>query len=65
VLRNGKGFSVQDHLMHQALGGVNGSAQSKERRSMVVYTGSQEVTAPSEPAVTLELEEQDSSNATV
>jgi len=53
VLRNGKGFSVQDHLMHQALGGVNGSAQSKERRSMVVYTGSQEVTAPSEPAVTL------------
>jgi len=63
--RNGKGFSAQDHLMHQALDGVNGSAQSKERRSKVAYTRSQEVTAPSEPAETSELEAQDSSNATV
>ena len=63
--RNGKGFSAQDHLMSQALGGVNGSAQSKERQAKIAYTRSQEVTAPSEPAVTPELEEQDSSNATV
>jgi hypothetical protein len=63
--RNGKGFSAQDHLMNQALGGANGSAQPKERQSQVSYTSSQEVTAPSEPSVTLEREEQDSSNATV
>jgi polyphosphate kinase len=63
--RNGKGFSVQDHLMSQALGGVNGSASSKERQIKVAYTRSQEVTAPVEPAVTPELEAEDSSNATV
>jgi len=63
--RNGKGFSVQDHLMSQALGGVNGSAQSKARQAKVAYTRSQEVTAPLEPAVTPELETEDSSNAAV
>lgn len=63
--RNGKGFSVQDHLMSQALGGVNGSAQFKERQAKVAYTRSQEVTAPLEPAVTPELEAEDSSNAAV
>jgi len=63
--RNGKGFSVQDHLMSQALGGVNGTAQSKERQAKVAYARSQEVAAPSEPAVTHELEAEDSSNATV
>ena len=63
--RNGKGFSVQDHLMSQSLGGVNDSAQSKERQAKVAYTRSQEVTAPLEPAVTPELEAEDSSNAAV
>ncbi|HXR32451.1 MAG TPA: polyphosphate kinase 1 [Verrucomicrobiae bacterium] len=63
--RNGKGFSAQDYLMNLAHGGINGLAQSKGRRSQVAYTKSQEVTAPTEPAVTLESEEQDSSNATV
>jgi polyphosphate kinase len=63
--RNGKGFSVQDHLMSQALGGVNGSAPSKERQAKFTYTGSQEVTAPSQPPATPELEAEDSSNATV
>ncbi len=63
--RNGKGFSVQDHLMSQALGGVNGSAPFKERRIKVAYTRSQEVTVPLEPAVSPELEAEDSSNATV
>ncbi len=63
--RNGKGFSVQDYLMSQALGGVNGSAASKERQIKVAYTRSQEVTVSLEPAVTPELEAEDSSNATV
>jgi len=63
--RNGKGFSAQDHLMSLAAGEVNGSAPSKEQKTQVAYTRSQEVTAPSDPAVTLEREEQDSSNATV
>ncbi len=63
--RNGKGFSVQDHLMSQALGGVNGSAPSKERQAKNAYTRSQEVAAPLEPAVTPEMEAEDSSNATV
>ena len=63
--RNGKGFSAQDHLMSQALGGVNSSAQSRERQAKIAYTRSQEVTAPLEPAVTPELETEDSSNAAV
>ncbi len=63
--RNGRGFSVQDHLMSQAHGGVNGSAPFKERQAKVTYTRSQEVTAPSEPPATPELEAEDSSNATV
>ena len=63
--RNGKGFSVQDHLMSQALRGVNGSAPSKERQAKFTYTRNQEVTAPSQPPATPELEAEDSSNATV
>lgn len=63
--RNGKGFSVQDHLMSLALGGVNGSASPKERQAKVAYTRSQEVTAPSQPPATPESEAEDSSNATV
>jgi hypothetical protein len=47
--RGGSGFSVQDHLMRLALGGVNGSAQSKERHTQVANTRSQKVTAPRNP----------------
>ncbi len=63
--RNGRGFSAQDHLMNQALGGLNGSAPTKERQAKVAYTRSQGMTAPSEPTLTPELEAEDSSNATV
>jgi len=62
---NGKSFCVQGHLMSLAAGGANGSAPAKERQTQVARIRSQEVTAPLDPAVTLEREEQDSSNATV
>src|SRR5271163_4724802 len=57
----GKGFSVQEELMRLASPAVNGSANSRGRRLAVAYTG-QSATVP---AVTLELEAEDSSNATV
>ena len=62
--KNGKGFSVQSHLMAQAHAGVNGSGKSKATPSRAVYTGTAEVSAPAEPPVPAE-EAQDSSNATV
>ena len=62
----GRGFSVQDHLMHLAHPAVNGSGASHEPLVNVAYTKDQEVTAPSDAAETPELEEiQDSLNATV
>ena len=62
----GKGFSVQDHLMHLAHPAVNGSGASHEQIVNVAYTKDQEVTALSDAAETPELEEiQDSLNATV
>src|SRR5277367_3847614 len=60
----GKGFSVQEELMRLASPAVNGSANSRGRRLAVAYTG-QSATVPTDPAVTLELEAEDSSNATV
>ena len=62
----GRGFSVQDHLMHLAHPAVNGSGASHKPLVNVAYTKDQEVTAPSDAAETPELEEiQDSLNATV
>ena len=63
--RNGRGFSVQDHLMSLATGGVNGSAHTREARTQLAHSQSEDVTVPPEPTATLEVEEQDSSNATV
>src|SRR5579863_9744638 len=60
----GKGLSVQEELMRLASPAVNGSANSRSRRLAVAYTTGQSATAP-DPAVTLELEAEDSSNATV
>ena len=62
--QNGKGFSVQAHLMSLAHGGVNGSAKFKKIDPSVAYNKSAEEAAPTQPAVPAE-EAQDSSNATV
>ena len=62
--KNGKGFSVQEHLMALARGPVNGSAKSREMASRVAYTRGTDGAAPSESAGPAE-ETQDSSNATV
>jgi hypothetical protein len=59
-----KRFSVQEHLMVLAHGGVNGSGKSGRLVSGVTYTKSAEGAAPAEPAVPAE-EVQDSLNATV
>ena len=63
--RKGKGFSVQEHLMRLAENGVNPSDKTNSEHSRVAYTGTQDGAAPSEPAVTTDLEVQDSLNATV
>ena len=62
--KNGKGFSVQSHLMGLAHGGVNGSGKPKQTPTHAAYTMNAEGTAPAEPAVPAE-EVQDSLNATV
>jgi len=59
--KNGKGFSVQSHLMAVAHAGVNSSAQGKGNSSGAVYA---EVSVAAEPHVPAE-EVQDSLNATV
>jgi hypothetical protein len=56
---------VQEELMRLASPAVNGSANSRGRRLAVAYTTGQSATVPTDPAVTLELEAEDSSNATV
>jgi len=62
--KGAKGFSVQEHLMALAHGGVNGSSQSRKLAPGVTYTSGAEGAAPAEPAVPAE-EVQDSLNATV
>jgi len=62
--KNGKGFSVQEHLMGLARGPVNGSGKSREMAARVTYTRGTEGAAPSESAGAAE-EAQDSLNATV
>jgi polyphosphate kinase len=59
------GFSVQEHLMKLAGGFVNGSGKSPEHYARIAYTKGEPGNAPSESAQTLELEVEDSSNATV
>ena len=62
--KGARGFSVQEHLMALAHGGVNGSRKSGKPASGVTYTKGAEEAAPAEPAVPAE-EVQDSLNATV
>src|SRR5262252_2641494 len=57
--KNGKGFSVQEHLMGLARGPVNGSGKSREMAARVTYTRGTEGAAPSESAGAAE-EAQDS-----
>jgi hypothetical protein len=68
-LRNGlagrrSGFSVQEHMMRSAHANVNGSGKSSGRQAGLAYTDSQAGKAP-ELTETLELEVQDSANATI
>jgi len=60
-----KEFSVQEHLMKLAGSLTNGSGTSRDHRGLVAYTKSEPGTVPVEPAEDLDLEVQDSSNATV
>ncbi|HTQ95372.1 MAG TPA: polyphosphate kinase 1 [Candidatus Acidoferrum sp.] len=63
--KGNQGFSVQEHLMKLATGFVNGSGKPQEHRPQIAYTKVEPGNVPSESAQTLELEVQDSSNATV
>jgi len=62
--QNGKGFSVQEHLMRVAHTDSNGSGKAREMAAKAAYTRSSDGAVPPPPAVTDE-EVQDSSNATV
>src|SRR5215472_7388153 len=62
--KNGKGFSVQNHLMAVAHGGVNSSGKTKTAPVPAAYTKGTEGIAPTEPTVPAD-EVLDSSNATV
>ena len=64
-VRGGNRFSVQEHLMEMTRGMVNGSGKPRARRPQVAYTKGEPGNVPSDPVQTLELEVQDSSNATV
>jgi polyphosphate kinase len=63
--RSSGGFSVQEHLMKLAGGFVNGSGASREHYAKIAYTKGEPGNVPVEPTQTLELEVQDSTNATV
>jgi polyphosphate kinase len=62
--KGAKGFSLQEHLMALAHGGVNGAGKRKKPASGVTYTSAAEGAAHAEPAVPAE-DVQDSLNATV
>lgn len=65
-VRGVKRFSVQDHLMKLAGGYINGSGASHQHYPKVAYTKKGEPgTVIVEPATSLDLEVQDTSNATV
>ncbi len=63
--RGGKKFSVQEHLMRLAGGFINGSGKPQEVHHKVPYTKGDTETVLVEPAQTLELDVQDTTNATV
>jgi polyphosphate kinase len=63
--RGHQGFSVQEHLMKLAGGFVNGSGKSREHLARPIRPKEEPGTVPAEPMQTLELEVQDSANATV
>jgi polyphosphate kinase len=63
AVRNGHGFSVQEHLMQLAEGASDSSRTSALRNPRVVYTPIEVTSAPDLPAD--ESETQDSSNAAV
>ena len=58
-------FSVQEHLMKLAGGFVNGSGKSRQQHPKLHYTSSESGTTAVEPSETLDLEIQDTTNATV
>ncbi len=58
-------FSVQGHLMKLAGGFVNGSGRSRQQHPKLHYTSSESGTRDMEPAESLDLEIQDTTNATV
>lgn len=64
-VRGKKCFSVQEHLMELASGNGNGSGKAREPQPQVKYGKGEPGTVPVESAQSLELEVQDSSNATV
>ncbi len=60
-----KGFSVQEHLMDLAGGSHNGQRKSGKRQPKVAYTASEPGNVPAGTAPSLELDIEDSTNATV
>jgi polyphosphate kinase len=64
-VKGSKRISVQEQLMKLAGGFVNGSGTARQPYPIIAYTKTEPGTVPVEPAPTLELETQDSTNATV
>lgn len=60
-----KSFSVQQHLMELAEARVNGAAKAHERHRALAYTAGEPAPQRAVPSEALELEVQDSANATV
>jgi polyphosphate kinase len=63
--KGGKKFSIQEHLMKLAGAFVNGSGKTQQVHHKVPYTKGDAETVLIEPAQTLELDVQDTTNATV
>jgi hypothetical protein len=64
-VKGSKRISVLEQLMKLAGGFVNGSGTARQPYPIIAYTKTEPGTVPVEPAPTLELETQDSTNATV
>jgi polyphosphate kinase len=63
--KGSKRFSVQEHLMHLAGGFINGSGRARDHHPRITYTKDESGVVPTETTQTLELEVQDTTNATV